>query len=326
MFALSLSEGSIFEIPTEKGVFYLNFCTDKRFHLSCAWLEEQTFTSAEVHFDNDIKDCIMIVEWQENIIQVSLNTTLVGSNDPSLAKTLPSLINIQTKIRDFHADTQSFQKQNVDALQKRIKDSNTINVPAGAQEISLQERINHLKNELILINEYILNIKTGKHLFWMPLSVSLRKLICTFESPPSYPLLQRIAGKLGAPLIVYTNPSEVKGLTDSNVFYCDISISTTPTNIAPTQVDLDCWLELKHVVFQGTNGKFIHITNNEFIKHLCNKQACHVDDSLFYQADLLTSIRVSDSDGYRSVYTEYMIQIARVVLGLSGKLIDDYNP
>ena len=168
-------------------------------------------------------------------------------------------------------------------------------------------------------------MRQGKQYYWMPLATSLRKLICRKEKKNSqhYPLLQRIAGLLDLPLLIYSNPTETPFPVGGLMGGCHIHLSVIPEVNNQVQMDLDCWLELNHS--EQNQGKLIQFNNNKLISDLANREACHVDDVVFPFSDIISSVKMSEQAYVRSIYAELLIQVAQVTAFLSKQVVDHHN-
>jgi len=277
--------------------------------------------SPPIIFKN-LHEMAVIVTWKEQEAQVWINRTKAASTDLSFV--YPEFISVNTTPRNILADTESYKIISEEKRVSRIQEARDMKGRLGTRPRSLKERIDALNDKIGLLSKYISEISNGDHRHYVSIATILRSIICTSERGPSYPLLQRVAGMIEQPLTVYSNPREIASMLDSTVCQYEIFLSVSADSRCATEMDLDCWLDLKHILIKEDGQTEKKFSNNNVIKCLADTEAAHLDDDIVPLVDKLSPVFLSENENVRSLYTEHLIQIAKVVIYLANELVHHY--
>ena len=181
---------------------------------------------------------------------------------------------------------------NDDCRRKRAEEIAKLSQRANRRKLTFDEQLDQLRDGCKELDELTHLLAEPKPHFHASVSARIRALICRFDRGPSYPLLQRIAGQLDLPLILYAPP--FSGLNKDHPIAKGLSLSidgmVTPEKIDPVQVplDIDFWLTLKQATIDG-----VPYSNNEILRAIADTSGSHHDsdaDPLVYK---LNTIKVS---------------------------------
>lgn len=177
-----------------------------------------------------------------------------------------------------------------------------------------------LSNALKQLNDQIAAIKRGELYHDTALATRLRALICRPRSQK--PLLQRCAGELNLPLILYCippllpqywDPSSDEGIPIS----LSISIDFSPEKVSESQVpmDIDFWLQKKAARHQSKL-----YTNDEVIRAFSDTEGAHYDIGVEPLVNALKSIQRGTNE--MTMLHDYLLVVAQCVIVLGANLLN----
>jgi hypothetical protein len=160
---------------------------------------------------------------------------------------------------------------------------------AGCRLRSLDEEVTFLEEAVAQLEDFLAMIQAGKQFYARSCASLVRAMIAESERKGSNfkPLLQRVAGRLAAPLIVYASappigvPVEYPPDT-----YFDLDISARQAfGLVP--LDIDVWLRTEIQLHDGRR-----FTNNSLIRTIADANASHYDPDVNPTLEMLEDIKM----------------------------------
>jgi hypothetical protein len=259
------------------------------------------------------KKFVLTMVWSESKGDLRINNTLVGSTNPE--DKIPDFFEIVDggkKIKPI-----DLSKENENQRRKRAQEVKTFKARVGRRLVSLEETIKDLKNARASLKDRMDDLIAGKTYVDPDIASKLRALICRF-SGPSYPLLQRAAGLLNLPLLVFSNQSNEMPPLEPE-FWIDPSVSLIQGSRTDVAMDLDIWLDRKRASIKGESP----YNNNDILRAIAEMQGAHYDPSILPLIDYLNSIELG-SGGAESPSTllrQFLLNVGQTIIGLCGQVI-----
>ncbi len=180
---------------------------------------------------------------------------------------------------------------------------------------SLQENLLSLAERTEALSDLLKLIHVGKIHHLSSVSAHLRLLVCHAKKN-AHPLLQRVAGLIDEPLIIFGLPPNAHEKAVANGYLPDIAdfslVSAEPTR-GCYEMDIDGWLKQTGIVYYGAER-----SNNDFIKLFADSDGAHHDPSLTPEFDFWSELLVSGS-AHRN---QILVRTSVIVIGLSKTLLE----
>jgi hypothetical protein len=198
---------------------------------------------------------------------------------------------------------EDFSRQNATCIIKRrerVRGTRPIKNRVAGLDVDAQ-----LREEALQVRDLINWVRNGYVHHARGLAGRVRILI----SDGKLPLLQRAAGTVNAPLIVYTSAQPHTKIPLEPNAHVMLDISAMPSAPYTNPIDLDAWLELDGMSVGGRT-----FTHREVVRVVGNYGA-HSDPELEPLVAFLLSTGSGVTGGKeRDLFVEYVLQIASAVL------------
>ena len=201
----------------------------------------------------------------------------------------------------------------------RTSEEMGVSASGGKRLRTLKENIISLKARRLALLEMMMAAKEGRHHHLMGISGALRLLICSKHGKSFHPLLQRVAGLLDEPLLVFGNPPNIHELSIANGFapdMADYSCVAITQEGRQYQMDLDDWLTNPGFVFVGKS-----FTNNQLLRLIADSDGSHHDPCVKPEFDYWNAILYSNSP----IRAQMLLRTGAVVAVLAEQLLAAYG-
>jgi hypothetical protein len=215
---------------------------------------------------------------------------------------------------------QDITNDNEQCRAKRQSEASALTTGSGRIPTSPDKPYVDLSNALKQLNDQIAAIRRGELYQDTALATRLRALICRPKSQK--PLLQRCAGELNLPLILYCIPPVLPQYWNpySDVgppISLSISIDFSPEKVSESQVtmDIDFWLQKKAARYQSNL-----YTNDEVIRAFADTEGAHYDIGVEPLVNALKSIQRGTNE--MTMLHDYLLVVAQCVMVLGANLLN----
>lgn len=255
--------------------------------------------------------------WSPDAQKLYADGVLVGST--VAADHVPAGMSIGETKRWLSVD---LSKQNREMQRQRTEWANSLAPRKGRRKVSLGEAIRDLADAQSQLADMLKSFRRGDTYFASSLAALLRSLL-SMPTKSMNPLLQRAAGLLDLPLIIYakaTGPSKIPA-RDSVRIFMQTHVLPTHEEATDSAMDLAYWLQLPTTLTRDRA-----YTNDETIRAIADTRGSHFDPSLEPLVDDLRAIMKGLSNyGPVTMYNDFLLSVARVADSLSSRVITAFH-
>jgi hypothetical protein len=266
---------------------------------------------------------ILAASWEDSKVNLHINGHHVASTDQAVVT--------ENSIEWFATATETREPRefifidvsnsNEECKLKRQSEVSSLTTRAGRIPASSDQSYVDLSNALKQLTDQMVAIRRGESYQDTALATRLRALICRPPSKSHRPLLQRCAGQLDLPLILYCIPPLLPQywnpyLAEELPISLAISINFSPAKIIETQVpmDIDVWLEQ-----QAARGQARHYTNDEVIRAFADTEGAHYDIGIEPLVYMLK--RISAGTDELTLLHDYFLAVGECVAALGSYVL-----
>lgn len=208
-----------------------------------------------------------------------------------------------------------FAAENAEA--KRLRDDAMAGLQprAGRRLRSLDEEVIFLEEAVAQLEGFLRLIHEGNQFHSRSCASLIRALIA--EGGRNFkPLLQRVAGRLAAPLIIYATPPAGDAPNDyPPATYLDLEISAQP-RFGLVPLDIDVWLRAEVQLHDGRR-----FTNNELIRTIADANASHYDPDADPTLEMLEDVKMFVRNTPVPVTVAFPVRLSACVVEVAKALI-----
>ena len=264
---------------------------------------------------------ILSASWEHSKVDLYINGYHVASTDQAVV-TENSIQWSATANETREPIFIDVSNANEECKLRRQSEVSSLTTRAGRIPASFDQSYVDLSNALKQLTDQMVAIRHGESYQDTALATRLRALICRPPSKSHSPLLQRCAGQLGLPLILYCippllpqywDPYLVEGLPISLA----IAIDFSPEKIIETQVpmDIDGWLQKR-----AARGQAKLYTNDEVIRAFADTEGAHYDIGIEPLVYMLK--RISAGTDQLTLLHDYFLAVGECVAALGSYVLN----
>lgn len=258
----------------------------------------------------------LCVRWKYPTIDIRVNEHWVASTDTT--RPTVSFVNIPHALTPYVA--LDLTEENEKHQSARRNEMALIKLRPGRLTASRTKPFHDLANALRQLADQVLALRRGELHQDTALAARLRAVVCRSKS--SIPLLQRVAGILDAPLVVYSAiPSNdfVPQLPIAPHLACDLCmhVFAEPSPPYTTAMDLDFWLGLSTLELKG-----LRYTNSQIILAFADTEGAHYDPGVHPLVSALKRLRgISLHGPPMERLHSFLLDVALAVMSLSERVL-----
>lgn len=240
-------------------------------------------------------------------LTVFANGVLIASTNEILPEQIALPAARRRLMKDFTAENEA-------ARAARKAAAATLSAGSGKRLRSLQEELHALADAKAQLADLLALVSQGHHYHVQGCLGLLRALIARGGKNFS-PLLQRVAGRLDLPLIVF---APIEADVPGELPFEEYCFEVTATDHGEgTAIDLDVWLDSPGVLFEGKQ-----LTQNKLLRSITGATASHFDPYADPRQDTLEAMTLYVSNRPISMTCAYALKLAECVVQLCERVLN----
>jgi hypothetical protein len=211
-----------------------------------------------------------------------------------------------------------FSVANAEAIAKRQEKERSRTARVGRRLRTADEEVKFLIAANRQLHQLADAIDRGDDYHFHGAIALIRSLIARGRGGNFQPLVQRIAGRLNSPLLLYAGLFAEDPIADASPSL-DIRLDVTPDreNGDEAEIDLDVWLQTPGLI----RDTGVVLTQNDVIRLLSDTAGSHFDPDASAEFDEIEEITIYRGGIPTSIMVAYASRLAKCVYSLTDKLI-----